>query len=395
MDTSYDGAGNVVQEFGPRSYAWDPLGMMTSATVGGRTFRYLYDGNNERIAAVERVPVGAELRNRTTFTLRGTGNQLLSTWTDDWTSGTRVLTRKEDTIWRGSQVLALATPLTEMNYALDHLGSPRLITSAVGGAIDQQNFDPFGEGGLFGSGALQFTGHERDRASLGGGVFNLPDYFHARFYDKAGRFLSVDPRGWDPSRPQSWNRYAYVLNNPIGKVDPDGLDTVDVVNGAVNAFTNDMSLGTAPRLDGSEDFRSGQQLGDLLALTANTAEVVGGVNGTAGSFLLDVTGIGAAIGVPAGVVSLTIAAHGALSGTIALTHLSSNVNQMNQEIKTGQAPQQVKRVDKGKIKGEQDHVHFNDKNKSALNEDGTWKHGFAKLRKATTDWLEKHGWELP
>jgi hypothetical protein len=125
MDTSYDGAGNVVQEFGPRSYAWDPLGMMTSATVGGRTFRYLYDASNERIAAVERVPVGTELRNRTTFTLRGADNQLLSTWTDDRTSGTRVFARKEDTIWRGSQVLALATPFTEMNYALDHLGSTR------------------------------------------------------------------------------------------------------------------------------------------------------------------------------------------------------------------------------------------------------------------------------
>jgi RHS repeat-associated protein len=225
MDTSYDGAGNVVQEFGPRVYTWDPLGMMTSATVGGRTFRYLYDASNERIAAVERVPVGAELRNRTTFTLRGTGNQLLSTWTDDWTSGTRVFTRKEDTIWRGSQVLALATPLTEMNYALDHLGSPRLITSAVGGVIDQQTFDPFGEGGLYGSGALQFTAHERDRANLGGGVFDLPDYFHARYYDTAGRFLSVDPvldQKFALSNPQGWNRYAYVRNNPINKTDPTG-----------------------------------------------------------------------------------------------------------------------------------------------------------------------------
>ena len=68
---------------------------------------------------------------------------------------------------------------------------------------------------------------------------------------------------------------------------------------------------------------------------------------------------------------------------------------MNKEVKTGQAPPEVKRVDKGKVKNEQDHVHFNDKNKSALNRDGTWKHGLTKLKNATKEWLEKHGWTLP
>lgn len=223
VDTSYDGAGNVVLDVDQRAYTWDPLGMMTGATVDGRTFRYLYDASNERIAAVEREPVAATLRNRTTFTLRGTGNQLLSTWTDDWTSGTRLFTRKEDMIWRGSQLLARADGASAMNYTVDHLGSPRFITNGSGSVIDQQNFDPFGAGGLYGSGALQFTGHERDQANLGSGSFNLPDYFHARFYDKAGRFLSVDPiDSADPRFPQSWNRYSYTRNNPLTRIDPDG-----------------------------------------------------------------------------------------------------------------------------------------------------------------------------
>jgi hypothetical protein len=40
----------------------------------------------------------------------------------------------------------------------------------------------------------------------------------------SGRFLSVDPT-WesaDLKKPQSWNRYAYVLNNPVNLTDPDG-----------------------------------------------------------------------------------------------------------------------------------------------------------------------------
>jgi len=38
---------------------------------------------------------------------------------------------------------------------------------------------------------------------------------------------SPDPAGLaavDPSNPQSWNRYAYVMNDPLDWVDPSGLD---------------------------------------------------------------------------------------------------------------------------------------------------------------------------
>ncbi len=45
-------------------------------------------------------------------------------------------------------------------------------------------------------------------------------------YDQ-GRWLTPDPAGLgavDPSNPQSWNGYAYVMNNPLALVDPLGLD---------------------------------------------------------------------------------------------------------------------------------------------------------------------------
>jgi RHS repeat-associated protein len=41
-----------------------------------------------------------------------------------------------------------------------------------------------------------------------------------------GRWITPDPSGLaavDPTNPQSWNRYAYVLNNPLSATDPTGL----------------------------------------------------------------------------------------------------------------------------------------------------------------------------
>jgi hypothetical protein len=67
-----------------------------------------------------------------------------------------------------------------------------------------------------------------------------------------------------------------------------------------------------------------------------------------------------------------------------------SANQMNAEIRRGQAPPTVERVDTGKILGEQTHVHLDDG--SALNMDGTWKHGGRELSNAEIDWLTSHGW---
>ena len=65
-----------------------------------------------------------------------------------------------------------------------------------------------------------FTGKERDSET---GL----DYFGARYYaSNMGRFMSPDPlmASAHASNPQTWNRYAYTLNNPLRFVDPDGME---------------------------------------------------------------------------------------------------------------------------------------------------------------------------
>jgi hypothetical protein len=47
---------------------------------------------------------------------------------------------------------------------------------------------------------------------------------NGRVYDpELGRFLSADPFVQDASNAQSWNRYDYVLNNPLSMTDPTGF----------------------------------------------------------------------------------------------------------------------------------------------------------------------------
>ncbi|HWJ26271.1 MAG TPA: RHS repeat-associated core domain-containing protein, partial [Flavisolibacter sp.] len=51
------------------------------------------------------------------------------------------------------------------------------------------------------------------------------DFAQARYYNpKHGRFTAIDPlmASACPVNPQTWNRYVYVLNNPLVMVDPTG-----------------------------------------------------------------------------------------------------------------------------------------------------------------------------
>jgi RHS repeat-associated protein len=71
-----------------------------------------------------------------------------------------------------------------------------------------------------------YTGHVQDAAT---GL----TYMQARYYDPVvSRFLSPDPVGFSTARPEMFNRYAYVGNDPINATDPDGRVLRAIVSGA-------------------------------------------------------------------------------------------------------------------------------------------------------------------
>jgi RHS repeat-associated protein len=71
----------------------------------------------------------------------------------------------------------------------------------------------------------RYTGKERDAES---GL----DYFGKRYYGSSmGRWMSPDPgkvTAAHLANPQKWNKYNYVLNNPLSMFDPDGQVEISV-----------------------------------------------------------------------------------------------------------------------------------------------------------------------
>ena len=72
-----------------------------------------------------------------------------------------------------------------------------------------------------------FTGKQYDAES---GL----SYMGARYYDPlVGRFMGIDPVGFDDGNIHSFNRYAYGNNNPYRYRDPDGRASVFVFAGVL------------------------------------------------------------------------------------------------------------------------------------------------------------------
>lgn len=110
----------------------------------------------------------------------------------------------------------------------DWLGSSRLATTWTHGVYSKTAYGPFGENyNQAGTADPDFTGQTQDSAS------SLLDFPFRKYDSTAGRWTAPDPAGWSVvalNNPQTFNRYAYVLNNPMSYVDPSGLDACATIN---------------------------------------------------------------------------------------------------------------------------------------------------------------------
>jgi RHS repeat-associated protein len=131
----------------------------------------------------------------------------------------------------------------------DHLGSSRLSTTPSQAKYYDVAYAPYGEE-YNGSGTqdLAFTDQNQDTIS-GGWATNLYDFMLREYRTGHGRWTSPDPSGLgavNPATPQTWNRYAYVANNPLGFVDPAGLEMANTTGGGLGCDSETYNCNNTP-----------------------------------------------------------------------------------------------------------------------------------------------------
>jgi RHS repeat-associated protein len=143
-------------------------------------------------------------------------------------NGNKLALMNGQTLFRGrvplpGGVLAIywSNPLTLVRYWHPNWqGSAPAITSSNQTMLGDEAYAPYGEQYAENGGAADFTGQWAATEP------DLYDFPYREYHPTQGRWLTPDPAGLaavNPSNPQSWNRYAYVMNNPVTFNDPLGL----------------------------------------------------------------------------------------------------------------------------------------------------------------------------
>ncbi len=157
-------------------------------------------------------------------------------------------------------------------YHCDALGSPRKMTDERGSTVWSATYYPFGEMTAGSNNTHGFTGKEFD-SEMG------LNYFCQRYYDpEIGRFMTLDPFAGYIELPQSQNRYAYCIGNPLKYIDPLGLvNQVIVDDSDYGPMVDPGVVCTAPRWNSPLNPRWMSYLESILSLGSDVDE--GGYEG--------------------------------------------------------------------------------------------------------------------
>lgn len=197
----YDANGNTTTRNQWR-YTWDAAGRMTSATDGSTLVSFTYDPFGRRI--------GKTVNGVTTSYVYDNANIIASMTNGEVSTFVHGLGTDEH--------LAMVQAGQPYFYHTDGLGSITRITDSVQAVVATYSYDSFGNSTVTDTLCLDqpftYTGREWDKET---GLY----YYRARYYDaNVGRFIQKDPIGFKGGI----NVYAYVQNNPVNFIDPDGLE---------------------------------------------------------------------------------------------------------------------------------------------------------------------------
>jgi RHS repeat-associated protein len=248
---TYDANGNLTGASGGKyqtvGYTSFNLPDHSTGVLGrdGTRYRWTYGTDHERVQETRTSTSGT----RTTVYLHPDKANGLSYERE--TADTGVITHRHYFSAMGQAVAVLTTTQSGTNaqtnprwsyWHRDHLGSVAAVTDANGAVQERYAYDPFGKR-RFTDGRLDANGtlvadhpdgaelaagtklHDTDRGFTGHehlddvGIVNM----NGRIYDPLlARFMQPDPQLQELYNLQNFNRYSYVLNNPLKYTDPDG-----------------------------------------------------------------------------------------------------------------------------------------------------------------------------
>jgi len=177
------------------SFFYDPANRVARRVANRVNALFYYDGWN---LIEERNGIGTEL-----------ARYIHGAWTDE--------------------MLVRITANPSVYYHHDSIGSVTHLTDGAGNVVEKYTYDIFGAADLFAAdGSLLTTSAFGNRFLFTGREAipetDLMDYRNRVYSPELGRFLQTDPLGFDAG---DYNLYRYVANNPVGEIDPDGLDGND------------------------------------------------------------------------------------------------------------------------------------------------------------------------
>jgi len=222
---------------------YDPSGNMVSSTRAGERREYRFDAQSQLVESNgttfvydhEGVRIAKKSANGAATYYIGTNFEITQ-----FPGGARQRTAY---VMGGHGIVAsittseTAAPATTMQgvpapgiyfFHTNHINSTTIQTDANGAPVCRVEYLPFGEVHRITGRDIfrqKFTGNELDYET---GLY----YFKSRYYDPSiGRFISADDRlGGALDRHDVFNRYAYVLNNPVSEFDPEGHSLADFMN---------------------------------------------------------------------------------------------------------------------------------------------------------------------
>jgi len=201
---NYDLNGNMLNDNLSNSYTWDP-NWGNPASINSTNL--IYDALGRMV----------EQQNGSTYT-----QMLYSQMGKTAIMNGQTLQKAFVSLPGGGTAIYNASGPTNYRHA-DWLGSSRVTSTSSRTVSSDMAYAPFGEQYAKTGGSLDpsFTGEDSDTNS------GLYDFTFREYSPSQGRWMSPDPASvGNPTNPASWNRYAYVMNNPLALVDALGLDCV-------------------------------------------------------------------------------------------------------------------------------------------------------------------------